>query len=221
MHPLIKTVIYDQYQTTIDGYLYRLQNHPEIQIAACCLRRDDLDEALKAHQPQVLILGLEDAGEEPGSPSPERFLLTLLKDYPRLHVLLITGHQQAPFPQKALQAGVRGYIFRDDPASLRDLPAIIHVLQNGVYVSKEVCEGLWSVEIEEPYSPLTCAEVEALSLCAAYPHLRSAELAVKMNVAQSTIRNTLSNAYRKLGVNTRTDAVRRASQLGLLAHDLA
>ena len=43
------------------------------------------------------------------------------------------------------------------------------------------------------------------------------ELAEVLFVAPSTIRNHLSDIYLKLGVNSRTSAILKAQQLGLLA----
>jgi DNA-binding NarL/FixJ family response regulator len=58
--------------------------------------------------------------------------------------------------------------------------------------------------------------LEALSLCAAYPHSKTAELARKMKIANSTVRNLLSHAYLKLDVQTRAAAVAKARQLGII-----
>ena len=63
---------------------------------------------------------------------------------------------------------------------------------------------------------LTPRQIEVLSLCAAYPDAMTSELAEKLNVANSTIRNLLSSAYLRLGVRSRAAAVARAQQLCLI-----
>ena len=55
-----------------------------------------------------------------------------------------------------------------------------------------------------------------LSLCAAYPNSKTAELAGKMKIADSTLRNLLSTVYFKLGVQTRAAAIAKARQMGIL-----
>ncbi len=67
---------------------------------------------------------------------------------------------------------------------------------------------------------LAVRQIEALALCAAYPDASQSELAKIMKVANSTMRNLLSEAYIRLGVRTRQAAVARARQLGLLQPDL-
>jgi DNA-binding CsgD family transcriptional regulator len=53
-------------------------------------------------------------------------------------------------------------------------------------------------------------------LCAAFPDASTSELAEKMGVEPSTMRNLLSGAYEQLNVNSRAAAISRAMQLGLI-----
>ena len=62
--------------------------------------------------------------------------------------------------------------------------------------------------------------MEALSLCAAFPDISTSELATELFIANSTARNLLSGAYLKLDVRTRTAAIAKARQLGLLLPDV-
>jgi DNA-binding NarL/FixJ family response regulator len=55
-----------------------------------------------------------------------------------------------------------------------------------------------------------------LSLLAAYPNLTTAEAALQLKVANSTVRNILSGAYLRLEVQNRTAAIAKARQRGLL-----
>jgi len=48
-------------------------------------------------------------------------------------------------------------------------------------------------------------------------NLRGPEIASELFVSQNTIRAHLRNVYAKLGVHSRTDAVNRARELGLLS----
>ena len=48
-------------------------------------------------------------------------------------------------------------------------------------------------------------------------NLRGPEIASELFVSQNTIRAHLRNLYAKLGVHSRTDAVNRARELGLLS----
>lgn len=55
---------------------------------------------------------------------------------PALPCLMLSGHQESSYVQRALAAGARGYIAKGNPLELRD--AIEHVLQGGTYLSESL-----------------------------------------------------------------------------------
>ncbi|NMC11944.1 MAG: response regulator transcription factor, partial [Chloroflexi bacterium] len=63
---------------------------------------------------------------------------------------------------------------------------------------------------------LTSRQMEALALSSAYPDASTEEIAQKMNIAHSTFRNLLSEAYLRLEVSNRAAAIEKARQLGLI-----
>lgn len=63
---------------------------------------------------------------------------------------------------------------------------------------------------------LTPRQLEVLSLSAALPDLSSAQLAQRLGIAASTLRNMMSEAYLRLGVHNRAAAIAKARQLGLI-----
>ena len=62
--------------------------------------------------------------------------------------------------------------------------------------------------------PLTAREVEILRLVAA--GLRNQEIADRLYISPATVKRHIANAYGKLGVGHRTEAVARAHELRLL-----
>ena len=63
---------------------------------------------------------------------------------------------------------------------------------------------------------LTPRQLEVLSLCAAYPDASTSDLAQMMTISNSTVRNLLSSVYLRLGVHSRTAAVEKARERGLV-----
>jgi LuxR family maltose regulon positive regulatory protein len=63
-------------------------------------------------------------------------------------------------------------------------------------------------------SALTAAELRLLPLLST--HLPLPEIAQELFVSHNTIKAEVNSIYRKLGVNSRSQAVSRSSQLGLL-----
>jgi LuxR family maltose regulon positive regulatory protein len=63
-------------------------------------------------------------------------------------------------------------------------------------------------------SALTAAELRVVPLLAT--HMRSAEIAAELFVSVHTVKSQQASLYRKLGTSSRSQAVARARQLGLL-----
>lgn len=60
------------------------------------------------------------------------------KKYPRLPCLMISGHINKNYVNRALAAGARGYVVKEDVHDLID--GIRHVLQGGTYLSKQLIQ---------------------------------------------------------------------------------
>jgi len=63
-------------------------------------------------------------------------------------------------------------------------------------------------------SPLTAAELRLLPYL--QTHLTLRQIAERLFVSRNTVSSELSSVYRKLGVNSRSDAVEQATATGLL-----
>jgi DNA-binding NarL/FixJ family response regulator len=116
-----------------------------------------------------------------------------------------------------MDAGASGYVLKDDQATARDLGSVVlSVAGGGIYFS-QIAHQLYARRLStEDRGTLSPRQLEALSLSRAYPDDSTAELAQKMSISNSTVRNLLSGAYLKLGVNNRAGAIAKAQQLGLI-----
>jgi LuxR family maltose regulon positive regulatory protein len=65
-------------------------------------------------------------------------------------------------------------------------------------------------------SSLTIAELRVLRFLPSHRSFR--EIAVQLGVSANTVKTQALAVYRKLGVASRSDAVARAAQAGLLGH---
>lgn len=213
----IRVAILDDHQSIIDGYRFRLSASPEIVVVATAMYGDELESMLADHPTDVLLLdvGVPTAKDNP-NPYPILYLLPkLLQLYPDLTVLVISMYNQRTLIRSVVEAGANGYILKDDQAAIQNLGAIIHSVNNGgVFFSQQAHQLLLKHLPKEPL--LTPRQLEALSLCVAFPEARGSELAGKLCVANSTMRNLLSEVYLRLGVSNRAAAVSKAQKLGLI-----
>jgi two-component system nitrate/nitrite response regulator NarL len=214
---LIRIAILDDHQSIIDGYLYRLSQSPDIQVVATVAYAEELDRVLDQNKPDVLILDVF----VPSSPEDPNFYPILqdiprwLQKFPQLSIVVITVHQTRSLVRAVMEAGASGYILKDDNAIIQELGSVLRsIARGGVHLSKRVHQYLLTENPDDAL--LTARQLQALSLCAAYPDASTGELAVKLGVAHSTLRNLLSSAYLRLEVHNRSAAITKARQLGMI-----
>ena len=218
MDKKIRVTILDDHQSIIDGYIFRLSANPQIEVAATTSFGDELEKTLAENHTDVLLLDVNvPTSAENLNPYPILHVIPkLLQTHPQLEILVISMHAERGLIRAVMDAGASGYILKDDQAAAKDLGSIVRsVAGGGIYFSQKAHQ-LYSKHISKDNEILTTRQLEALSLCAAYPNSTTAELADKMKISNSTVRNLLSTAYMKLEVNTRAAAIARAQQLGLI-----
>ncbi len=221
MQEKIKVTILDDHQNIVDGYIYRLTSFPQVEVVAAIGFGGELEKTLAEHPTDVLLLDVN-VPTAPDNPNPYPILHVipkLLQTHPGLNILIISMYAERGLIRAVMEAGASGYILKDDQTSARDLGnVILSVAGGGIYFSQKAHQ-LYVRRLSTEMELLSGRQLEALSLSAAYPDSSTAELAQKMSVSNSTVRNLLSGAYIKLDVHNRTAAIARARQLGLISSE--
>jgi two-component system response regulator DesR len=123
-------------------------------------------------------------------------------------LIILTTFARPGYFQRAMKAGVFGYLLKDSPAE--ELAEAIRSVRNGRRViHPELAFAMW----EEP-CPLTAREREVLSLAALGHSLQ--EIGAKLFLSHGTVRNYISEAMGKLGASSRIEAIRKARDKGWL-----
>lgn len=214
----IRVAILEDHQNTIDGYLFRLKSHPQIEVAGVAMYGNELEPLLAAHPTDVLLLDLNVKVERNNSnPYPVLHVIPrLLERYSALAILVVSMLTERALINAVIEAGVSGYILKDDQVATQGLGAIVlAVAAGGIYYSPEARQQL-SKRATGSEPRLTPGQLEALSVCAAYPGRTLGELARQMGITGPTLRNHLSQCYLRMGVSNRTEAILRARELGLI-----
>lgn len=60
----------------------------------------------------------------------------LREKYPDLPCVMLSGHLSSQYARRALKAGARGYLLKDNPAGI--LAGIQHIVKGEIYVSEEL-----------------------------------------------------------------------------------
>lgn len=215
----IRVTILEDHQSIIDGYLFRLSKIPEIEVVSTLLFGDDLEPTLEKIPTDVLLLDVNvPTSSDNRNPYPILYLIPKLLDlYPKLALLVISMYAERSLICAIMEAGASGYILKDDQTVIRDLGnVVVSIAHGGIHFSQKAHQLFLKNQTRKNTELLTIRQMEALSLCAAYPDYPTDELARKMSVTNSTFRNLLSGAYVRLGVHNRTAAIAKGRQLGII-----
>jgi two-component system response regulator DesR len=135
---------------------------------------------------------------------------TALKDSDsKARVIILTTFARAGYLRRALDAGARGYMLKDRPAT--ELAEAIRRVHAGLRaIDPALAAEAWSAD-EDPLS-----DRERQILQRAGDGRSSAEIAAELRLSEGTVRNYLSEAIAKLGAANRVDAARIARAQGWL-----
>lgn len=125
-----------------------------------------------------------------------------------LGVLILTVHNEVEYLVKAVDIGVDGYILKDSESS--ELKKAIESVINGdKYIQPSLIPGLNSRLInrdsdKDKLEQLTKRELEVLVLIA--NGMFNKEIAIELNISERTVKNHISNIFKKIDVADRTQA---------------
>jgi len=123
-------------------------------------------------------------------------------------VVILTTFARPGYLRRALESGASGYLLKDSPAEkLADALRKVH--RGGRAVDPELAVDAWSES-----DPLSDRERQVLRL--AGEGMPANDIAEKLGLSHGTVRNYLSEAIGKLGVENRIEAYRIARQKGWL-----
>ena len=128
---------------------------------------------------------------------------------PQCHVVIVTTFSRPGYLQRAMEAGARGFLVKDGPAEgLAD--SIRRVVAGATVIDPELA----GVALRTASCPLTDREREVLA--AAEDGSTVADVAARLFLSQSTVRNYLSAAIGKTGTRNRVEAALHARRSGWL-----
>ena len=208
---VIRVAVVDDHPHVAIALRALLDETPDIQLVAESRRGGDVAALVRRARPHVLLLDL--------FIEPEFDALSVVRrlraDFPDLKICLLSAYLEPALVRDLLQAGVYGYILKDDDYVSR-VDTIIRDLADGqVYLSPQAYEALaQATRAESAESLLSEREVEILRL--AKRGLPNPQIAQSLHISPGTVRNHLSAIYRKLGVHSRHEALQVADERHLI-----
>ncbi|MGW0207223.1 response regulator [Streptomyces sp. NPDC003233] len=176
----------------------------DIEVVSQLGSGDGIVDAVLAHRPDVALLDIELPGISGLDAAAE-----LREQSPDCRVLILTTFGRPGYLRRAMEAGAAGFLVKDGP--VEELAAAIRRVLTGETV---VDPALAAAALSAGPSPLTARECDVLK--ASVDGATVADIAGKLHLSESTVRNYLSSAIGKTGTRNRAEAVREARQQGWL-----
>lgn len=199
----ISIMIADDHSMIREGLKNLLELDGDIKVIAEAVDGEDCLQKLNTVKPDVLLLDIN---------MPKKNGLEVLQSLKiaksKIKVLVLTVHNEIEYLMKAIDIGVSGYILKDsESAELKK--AIFAVASGENYIQPSLIPALNSKMIEKDKDEgkidnLTKRELEVLKLLAV--GMYNKEVAEKLNISERTVKNHVSNIFKKLGVTDRTQA---------------
>jgi two-component system response regulator DegU len=214
-----KVAIIEDHILTMEGYKSILSRDGRIEI--CCTGNfgNDMFSILESEEIDVLLLdvGLKKDEKDDGAFITTRAVKEVLEKYPNLSIIIISLHMHGALISLFKKLGVKGYIFKEDQDSYHKLGDIICDVQAGKTYFPELVEN--KINEHKDLLKLSKRETEVLFVYVNYPAMSSRELSEKLNIADQTVRNIVSRAYKKLGVSSRIQAIHKLKEIGFFQQE--
>nr|WP_211105992.1 response regulator transcription factor [Azospirillum melinis] len=170
---------------------------------------EDVGSALdlwRAERPDVVVLDLNIPGDGGGM----AVLRTIREESPAVPVLIFSMHEDPAIAARALKAGARGYVTKNDaPDSLAS--AIGTVLAGRIHLDSGLARDLALMSLSPPSDPLavlTQRELEILALVGR--GMTAAAIAERLGISQKTVANSCTQIKDKLGADSARALIRIA-----------
>ncbi|WTD07228.1 response regulator transcription factor [Streptomyces albidoflavus] len=177
---------------------------PDLEVVAQVGSGDEVLGAALEQRPDVALLDIE----MPGLSGLEA--AALLRDrLPECRVVMVTTFGRPGYLRRAMDAGAAGFVVKDGP--VEELAEAVRRVLRGETV---IDPALAAAALSAGPNPLTGRERDALNASA--DGATVADIAVRLRLSESTVRNYLSAAIGKTSTRNRMEAVREARLQGWL-----
>jgi DNA-binding NarL/FixJ family response regulator len=201
-------LVVDDHALVRTGVVKIISQAPDLEVVAEAANGAEAVEAFTKFRPDVTLLDLRMPVME-GAEAVRQ----IREIDPQARVIVLTTYDTDEDISRALKAGAKAYALKDISAD--ELIACIHeVLAGKTYLAPaaaaKLAEGMARMQV-------TPRELSTLRLMA--DGKSNKEIATSLGITERTVKSHLGHLFEKLGVTSRTEAVKVATRRGLVRLD--
>ncbi|PIC63545.1 DNA-binding response regulator [Sporosarcina sp. P13] len=200
---MIRIVIAEDQRMMLGALGSLLNLEEDMEVVGMAKNGQEAVDLVKSLAPDICIMDIEmpiktglDAAEE-------------LQDLD-CQIIILTTFARAGYFERARNAGVKGYLLKDNP--IEELVRSIHsIIKGGRIYAPELIDLAFDMK-EEKKNPLTEREAEVLKLVSEGKTTK--QIAAELFLSPGTVRNYVSTILDKLGVRNRIEAISMFQEKG-------
>ncbi len=199
----IRILIADDHSMVREGLKQLVELEEDIIVVAQAGNGSEAIEKIIEYKPDVVLLDIN---------MPEmnglEVLSYLSENDIEAKVLILTIHNEVEYLYKAVEIGVKGYVLKDSESDVL-IRAIRSVNEGDTYIQPNMASQLFKKMNNEETasvqnSRLTKREIEVLKLIT--EGMLNKEIAHRLCISEKTVKNHVSNIFKKIEVSDRTQA---------------
>lgn len=206
MNSKISVLIADDHSLIRQGLKQILELENDITVVAQAANGNEAVKLARDLKPDVVLMDIN---------MPEANGLQAIKEIKQekmaSKIIVLTIHEDREYLFKTLQMGAEGYVLKDaEPAVLIEAIRNVHNGQSYIQpnMTRELVREFNRVTLHEKEKSeennLTTREIEVLGLIA--EGMINKEIAKQLYISEKTVKNHVSNIFKKLNVSDRTQA---------------
>lgn len=209
----VNILLADDHRMVREGIRCLLENVPEFNVVGEAGDGYECISLVNKTKPNIVLLDID----MPDMNGIEA--LRVIKEQKMLcKVIMLTRHNEIDYLMKALEIGCDGYILKESSFETL-LKAIFKVYSGNNYIEPNLMP-LLNANLEEKsnvkkrISELTKREIDVLKMIASGAFNK--EIASTLNISERTVKNHISNIFKKIQVSDRTQAAVFAIKNGII-----
>jgi len=210
---MIRLLVVDDHELVRIGLRHILAGYPAIQIAGEANSGESALRMNRELRPDVVLLDI-------CLPGLSGFEVTtrLKQATPGLGIVILSVHEQAPFPAQLLEAGASAYLTKGCPAT-ELVEAIRTVARGGRHIGSRIAQqmalNLLPGHGSSPFEELSAREMEVMLMLA--DGRKIGDIADVLHLSPKTIATYKYRIFEKLNTQNDVDMARMAVRYGVVA----